>query len=129
MAMKKGAITRRRIMETVLTVEKFQPIFEDIEDLIKSAAKGIRTEFQREFRGVKNEIRGVKDDIRFLQAAAKEHTVLIKENGRSIKKLEEKTDEIRTELKRDMHQMEARLSEKIDGNSRRLDDHETRITT
>jgi chromosome segregation ATPase len=132
MAMKKGNITRRRIVETVLTVEKFQPIFEDIKELIQSTVKGavtaLREEFQKEIRGVKNEISGIKKDVNSFKGELHLTQAAVLENGRAIKKLEKRLEGGFTELRDEMHQMEGRLSEKIDGNAHRLNDHETRIT-
>ena len=93
--------------------EKFKYFFEKIKELIVSTARGTETKLGKKIDAL--EVRVGRTEL-----AISEHT-------RMIKNLDTKVESVRVELKGDMVQMERRLSEKIDGNAKRLDDHESRI--
>lgn len=118
----------KKVVGTPLTEEKFEVYFESLKDLITSSVSASET-------SIRKDVCSVRKDISTLHVAVSEHTRLIKgldtrmggvEN--QIKGLDTKIDVVRTELKDEMHQMEARLSDKVDGHAARLDNHESRIT-
>jgi hypothetical protein len=96
-----------------LTEEKFKYYFERIKELIVSTAKGTEAKLGKKIDAV--EVRVGRTEM------------AITEHSRMIRNLDTKVDLVRVELKSDMVQMEHRLSEKIDGGTKRLDDHESRI--
>lgn len=132
----------KKVVGTPLTEEKFEVYFESLKDLITSSVSASET-------SIRKDVCSVRKDISMLHVAVSEHTRLIKgldtrmggvENqikglgsevsslGAKVSGLDAKIDVVRTELKDDMHQMEVRLSDKIDGHAARLDNHESRIT-
>ncbi|MFH1829700.1 MAG: hypothetical protein ABH871_02835 [Pseudomonadota bacterium] len=95
--------------DEIMTRQKLVPLFEDLKDFIRSTAMSTakKTEdiLRKEIRGVRSEL---KADIEITQQALKA---------------------TKEELRGEMKGMESRLSDKIDKNNTRLDNHETRITT
>lgn len=94
----------------MLTREKFKPLFEDIKDLIKTTAKGTEAVIKRDINELRTDVAEIKTDV----ATLKTDVATLK------------TDVV--EIKGEMHQMEERLSAKIDQNLEMLEDHEARIT-
>jgi len=108
---KSSKVRKARHSDATVTREMLIPMFEDMKDFVRSTVKGSEIILRRE----------LKNDTGRLE-------VVVIENSKRIKKLDTKIDGFRTELKEDMHQMEGRLGKKIDGNTEKLADHESRIT-
>ena len=124
------------IKNEFLTKEKLAPMFEDIKDLIISTAKATEAVVRKEIHEVKKDVEHLKNDVGHVQVAVTEHTKMIKQLQNDVQSVRTdvqsvRTDvqSVRTELKDEMHQMETRLTEKIDKHVVRMDDFESRIST
>ena len=124
------------IKNEFLTKEKLAPMFEDIKDLIISTAKATETVVRKEIHEVKKDVEHLKKDVEHLkndvghvQVAVTEHTKMIKQLQNDVQSVRTDVQSVRTELKDEMHQMETRLTEKIDKHVVRMDDFESRIST
>lgn len=131
--------------QTPLTKENLVPILEDIKDLIKSTAVATQTVLRKE---MDERFAEVSEKFEMTWTAISEHTQQIKSLDNKVESLDKKVegldrkvesldkkvegldkkiDNVETNLKEEMHQMEKRLSDKIDTNTSRLDNHESRI--
>ena len=109
------------VTETTLSV-----YFEDMKDLIRSTDTGLKTALKVTETTIRKDM---DEKFKMTWTAITEHSKMIKGLQTDVKGLDAKIDGVRTELKVEMHQMEHRLSEKIDGHVARLDDHEARIVS
>ena len=117
------------IKNEFLTKEKLVPMFEDIKDLIISTAKATEAVVRKEIHEVKKDVEHLKNDVGHVQVAVTEHTKMIKQLQNDVQSVRTDVQSVRTELKDEMHQMETRLTEKIDKHVVRMDDFESRIST
>ena len=117
------------IKNEFLTKEKLAPMFEDIKDLIISTAKATEAVVRKEIHEVKKDVEHLKNDVGHVQVAVTEHTKMIKQLQNDVQSVRTDVQSVRTELKDEMHQMETRLTEKIDKHVVRMDDFESRIST
>jgi gas vesicle protein len=139
-----------KLRKQYLTRDDMTFFVEDLKGLLRSS---IDASENRISKNVSQEIGTLRQEIGSVRSELRTTQVAVLENGRSIKSLEkelkteiqgvrtelkqeiqetrtelkEEIQGVRTELKEEMHDMEERLSLKIDRAAIRLDDHEGRI--
>lgn len=118
-----------------VTYGRFISAIEDMKDLIISTAKGtenairrdireiVREEIKYEIDPIKTDVACLKTDVACLKTDVATIKVAVTEHTKQIKALDKKIDDTREDLKCEMHDMEKRLTDKIDENSTRFDEH------
>lgn len=118
-------ISKEKMDAEVLTRAKMKPIIDDLKEFITSTAH--RTE-----NVLGSKIDKLDERLTVVEVTVKRYSNAIMDLSRNMKgmekRLDEKIDGVRTELKEEIKQTETRLANKIDKVGEKIENHETRIT-
>lgn len=119
-------ITKEKWQNEPLTKGKLEPILADLKDFIKSTAKGTENVLGGQIQKLDRRATLVESRLEATQnyVTKMEHRLV-----NEINEVKSEMQQVEIRLRGNIQRSEKRLSEKIDKNSERLDDHESRITT